>query len=69
MTLEDYQNRVKKLFGHGDMSYHLAKLLEESGELAKAVGRRCSRAGGSFENRRSDVGRSGLFGGRGAPCR
>ena len=29
--------RMYHLFDHGDMSYHLAKLLEESGELSSAV--------------------------------
>ena len=29
--------RMRRLFSHGDMSYHLAKLLEESGELSAAV--------------------------------
>lgn len=29
--------RMRHLFDHGDMSFHLAKLLEQSGELAQAV--------------------------------
>ena len=37
MSLEEQQKRIKKLFGHGDRSFHLAKLLEEAGELAKAL--------------------------------
>ena len=40
MSLEEQQNRIRKLFGHGDMSFHLAKLLEEAGELAKVVNKR-----------------------------
>lgn len=43
MTLEEYQHRIKLLFAHGDMSFHLAKLLEESGELAKAINKNVSR--------------------------
>ena len=42
MTLEDYQSRIVKLFDHGDMSFHLAKLLEEAGELAGAVNKQAS---------------------------
>lgn len=43
MTLEEYQHRIKTLFCHGDMSFHLAKLLEEGGELAKAINKDASR--------------------------
>lgn len=32
-----YAARIHYLFNHGDLSYHLAKLLEESGELSAAV--------------------------------
>jgi len=35
--IDDYAARMRHLFDHGDMSFHLAKLLEESGELAQAV--------------------------------
>tara|TARA_R110002094_G_scaffold215984_2_gene186792 strand:- start:109 stop:399 length:291 start_codon:yes stop_codon:yes gene_type:complete len=32
-----YAARIHRLFNHGNLSYHLAKLLEESGELSAAV--------------------------------
>lgn len=38
--IDDYAARMQHLFDHGDMSYHLAKLLEECGELAQAVNKR-----------------------------
>lgn len=53
MSLENHQKRIKKLFGHGDMSYHLAKLLEEAGELAQAVNKDASR--GEIGNEIADV--------------
>lgn len=36
-AIDRYAHRMCMLFNHGDMSYHLAKLLEESGELSAAV--------------------------------
>jgi len=35
--IDRYAARMRHLFDHGDMSFHLAKLLEETGELAQAV--------------------------------
>lgn len=35
--IDRYAARMRHLFDHGDMSFHLAKLLEECGELAQAV--------------------------------
>lgn len=35
--IDRYANRMRRVFRHGDMSYHLAKLLEEAGELSAAV--------------------------------
>ncbi len=43
LSIEEQQDRIKKLFGHGNMSYHLAKLLEEAGELAKVVNKSARR--------------------------
>tara|TARA_S200002703_G_scaffold153655_1_gene155447 strand:+ start:690 stop:995 length:306 start_codon:yes stop_codon:yes gene_type:complete len=36
-NIQSMQKRMFALFGHGNISFHLAKLLEENGEMAQAI--------------------------------